>query len=135
MSYLEQKSNFNIDSAKELISLSYYAPSVHCSYYGCFQFMKYSLKNYNGTSYQEIEQNCLSYPRGTHGYIIDNILTILKNKIRDTTEYANIKRKIKDLKAFRVKSDYLNLQILNDDASKSLDFSESIIKTIKINIR
>ena len=135
MSYLKQKSTFNISSAKELIQLSYYAPSVHCSYYGCFQFMKYTLNNYNETTYLEIENQCLNYSRGSHGYIIDNTLSILKDKIKDNREFANIKRKLKDLKTFRVKSDYLNEQILSDDAGKSLEFSEKIIKTVKNNIK
>lgn len=135
MSYLKQKSTFNIDSAQELIKMNYYAPSVHCSYYGCFQFMKYTLKNYNQTTYKDIEQECLNSPRGTHGYIINNILSILKSKIKDNREFATVKRKIKDLKTFRIKSDYFNEQILIDDATRSLDFSETIIRAVKTNLK
>lgn len=135
MSYLKQKSTFNIDSAKELIELNYYAPSVHCSYYGSFQFMKYTLKNYNKTTYEEIEQECLKAPNGTHGYIIGNTLAILKSKIKDNREFAKIKRVIKDLKTFRIKSDYFNEQILSDEATKSLEFSELIIRTVKTNVK
>lgn len=126
---------FNIDSAQELIKMNYYAPSVHCSYYGCFQFMKYTLKNYNQTTYKYIEQECLNSPSGTHGYIINNTLSILKSKIKDNREFANVKRKIKDLKTFRIKSDYFNEQILIDDAAKSLEFSEIIIRTVKTNLK
>jgi hypothetical protein len=97
--------------------------------------MKYTLKNYNETTYLEIENQCLNYYRGSHGYIIDNTLSILKDKIKDNSEFANIKRKLKDLKTFRVRSDYFNEQILSDDAGKSLEFSEKIIKTVKNNIK
>ena len=134
MSYLKEKSGFNIDSAKELIALSYYAPSVHCAYYGSFQFMKFTLKKCKNTTYEQIEIDCQAYPGGTHGYIIDNILSELRSKIRNTTDFTNIKRTIKDLKAFRIKSDYLNNQILFEDANKSIKFSEEIINTIKTNI-
>lgn len=69
MSYLKEKSNFNIDSAKELIDKSLYAPSVHCSYYGSFQYMKYTLKKYKNWTYEYIEEECLNCRNGTHGYI------------------------------------------------------------------
>jgi len=135
MSYLKQKSSFNIDSAKELIKISYYAPSVHCSYYGCFQFMKYTLKNYNKTTYELIESDCMAYAGGTHGYMINNILSILRTNLNDTQQYTQIKRLIKDLKSFRIISDYFNVQILDEEANKSLRFSEQIIRTIQQNIK
>tara|TARA_R110002051_G_scaffold230975_1_gene292978 strand:+ start:302 stop:595 length:294 start_codon:yes stop_codon:yes gene_type:complete len=97
--------------------------------------MKYTLKNYHKTTYEKIEQECLNSPRGTHGYIIDNTLAILKSKINNNRDFANIKRKLKDLKTFRIKSDYFNEQILIDDATKSLEFSETIIRTVKTNLK
>lgn len=134
MGYLKEKSEFNIDSAKELINLSYYAPSVHCSYYGSFQFMKYALRRSQNVTYEEIENECKSYSGGTHGYVIHNILSELRKKITNTSDYTNIKRIVNDLKTFRIKSDYFNLQILADDAEKSLKFSQEIINTIKTNL-
>lgn len=134
MSFIKEKSGFNVDSAKELIKLSYFAPSVHCSYYGSFQYMKYALRKCKSTTYEEIELNSLNYRSGSHGYVIDNILIELRDKIKDTRDFVYIKRIIKDLKTFRTNSDYFNIQILLDDAEKSLKFSEEIINTIKTNI-
>lgn len=134
MSFIKEKSGFNVDSAKELIKLSYYAPSVHCSYYGSFQYMKYALSRCKNITYEKIESESLNYRRGSHGYVIDNILYELKDKIKNTKDFVYVKRIIKDLKAFRINSDYFNIQILLDDAEKSLKFSEEIINTIKINI-
>lgn len=134
MSFIKEKSGFNIDSAKELIKLTYYAPSVHCSYYGSFQYMKYALRKCRNTTYEQIESDSLNYRSGSHGYVIDNILNELRVKITNTKDYVYIKRIIKDLKTFRTNSDYFNIQILLDDAEKSLKFSEEIINTIKTNI-
>ena len=106
MSFIKEKSGFNIDSAKELINLNYYAPSVHCSYYGIFQYMKYALRKCRNTTYEQIESDSLNYRDGSHSYVIDNILTELKCKIKNTTDYVYIKRIIKDLKTFRTNSDY-----------------------------
>ncbi len=131
MSFLKQKSEFNIQSAKELIELTYYAPSVHCSYYASFQFMKYSLQVFRKISYDQIETDCRNSEFSTHVFIINNILQELSSKITAKFEFQNLSRKIKDLKAFRIKSDYHNSQIINEEAKKSLEFSEEIIKTIK----
>jgi hypothetical protein len=136
MDFIKDKSEFNIEAARELIKLSIYAPSVHCAYYGCFQYMKFMIKERKNITYEKIESDCNIYNGGggTHGYIIDNILIELRIKIKNTEEYINIKRKIKDLKAFRIKSDYFNSQILYDDADKCIKFSEEIIKTLKKNL-
>jgi hypothetical protein len=96
--------------------------------------MKYALRKCKNTTYEEIELNSLNYRSGSHGYVIDNILIELKDKIKDTRDFVNIKRIIKDLKTFRTNSDYFNIQILLDDAEKSLKFSEEIINAIKTNI-
>jgi hypothetical protein len=135
MSYLEQKSNFNIDSAQELIDKTYYAPSIHCSYYGSFQFMKFSLKNYRNLTYDFIELECKNYARGTHGYVLDNIKQDLRKKLLNTKDYTEVKRKIDELKAFRISSDYFNTQILLDQADKSLSYSKDIIQIIKQNLK
>lgn len=134
MSFIKEKSGFNVDSAKELIKLNYFAPSVHCSYYGSFQYMKYALRKCKNTTYEEIELNSLNYRSGSHGYVIDTILIELRDKIKDTKDFVYIKRIIKDLKTFRTNSDYFDIQILVDDAEKSLKFCEEIINTIKTKI-
>lgn len=134
MSFLREKSNFNIDSAEELIKLNYYAPSVHCSYYGSFQYMKFALRKCKNTTYEKIESDCLNYKGGSHGFIIDNILSELRIKIKNSQDFIHIKRIIKDLKKFRTNSDYFDIQILFDDAEKSVKYSKEIIHSIKKNI-
>ena len=134
MSFLKAKSDDNISSAKELIELKYYGPSVHCSYYGSLQYMKFALRKFKSTTYEKIESDCLGYRSGTHGYINDNILLALREKINDMRDYVYIKRIAKDLKKFRTDSDYFNIEIVLDDAEKSLKFSEEIISSIKTNI-
>ncbi|HQW69559.1 MAG TPA: HEPN domain-containing protein [Flavobacterium sp.] len=134
MGFLKAKSEDNISSAKELIELKYYGSSVHCSYYGSFQYMKFALRKYKNTSYEKIEADCLGHRSGTHGYIYDNILLALRSKIQDSRDYVYIKRIAKDLKTFRINSDYFNIKISLDDAEKSIKFSEEIITSIKKNI-
>lgn len=130
MSNLFQKSKFNIDAAEELINKSLHAPSVHCSYYGCFQFLKYTLKNYKNLTYDYIEEQCKIYAGGTHGYIIDCCLSEVRKKASFDT-FKEVKRNIKDLKHFRIDSDYYNIEIIIDESEKSLALSKGIIAEIK----
>lgn len=132
MSFLEQKSIFNIESAMLLIEKQYYAPSVHCAYYGCYQYMVFFLKGYFKKSYEELDNECRG--KDSHNYIIDLILSVLSKKI-DTRSFIETKRNLKDLKSFRKISDYKNIQIISNDAEKSLAFSKGIIKTIKENTK
>lgn len=134
MSNLVQKSNFNLDAAEELIKKSLYAPSVHCSYYACFQFLKYSLKNYQNITYEIIENECKGYTYGTHNYIINNCLDVLKSKT-DHSTLKDIKRDIKDLKEFRLDSDYYDKEILIEESIKSLTLSKNIITFIKKTLK
>jgi hypothetical protein len=133
MSYLKEKSKFNIDAAQELINLNYYAPSVHCSYYASFQYMKFALKEHRHITYEKIESESLSYRGGSHNYLIDMVLMELNNNTGQR-DYVDTKRKIKDLKNFRTDSDYHNIQIFVNQAEKCLDFSKEIIQIIKKNI-
>ncbi|MDY0280344.1 MAG: hypothetical protein RBR35_07270 [Salinivirgaceae bacterium] len=55
MSYLRQKSEFNLDAAKLLQSNSLFAPSVHCSYYSCLQLLKATIIEFFGVSYEELD--------------------------------------------------------------------------------
>lgn len=67
MSKLKAKAEFNIDAAQLLIDKSLYAPSVHCSYYSCFQLMKYTMKEIFGITYDELAQRVsVKTTGGTH---------------------------------------------------------------------
>lgn len=107
---------------------------MHCSYYASFQCMKHKLKLCQKTTYEEIDIACKDYVGGSHVYVINGILNNLKEKI-ELKEFTSFKRLIHDLKQFRMDSDYNNIQILIDEATKSLKFSEQIIQTLNANIK
>lgn len=117
MSRLKEKSNINHESAKVLIDKQYYASSVHCSYYSVFQLLKYLVSFFNGYSYDEISQKTQSSGKGSHVYIKDEILEFVKG---DRSEYRFVKNRIKDLKHFRLQSDYEDIDIDFKKGSDSL---------------
>ncbi len=125
MSKLKQKSEFNIDAAKLLIKEAYYAPSVHCSYYSCFQLMKFTIKDFSGIDYETQSVNISTTGQHTHQYIINFISDELK-KFVGIEESRIFKRTIKDLKQFREESDYENIEVSYDKGQTALDKANEI---------
>lgn len=120
MSKIRQKSDFNIDAAKLLIRETYYASSVHCSYYSCFQLMKYTIKEFFGIDYEAQSINISSSGQRTHQYVINYVTTELKRFV-GAEECKIFKRTIKDLKQFRLESDYENIEVSHDYGQNALD--------------
>lgn len=134
MDRIIEKSGFNTDAAELLIVKGWHASSVHCSYYACLQFLKFTLKNYLKQSYEYIEAECLNSTLGTHGYIINSILTEFRRKA-DQRTHKEVKRLIGDLKQFRTDSDYFNIEITINESEKSLKISKQIITEIKSKLK
>jgi len=125
MSKLKQKSEFNIDAAKLLIKEAYYAPSIHCSYYSCFQLMKFTIKDFSGIDYETQSVNISTTGQHTHQYVINFISDELK-KFVGIKESRTFKRTIKDLKQFREESDYENIEVSHDKGQTALDKANGI---------
>lgn len=135
MSFLKEKSNFNFDAAKLLIDRhSCYAPSVHCSYYGVFQYISTTL-NRLGETYEKISTE-INNSRGTksqlnsHEYPIKLIIDKVIAK-SDAFYGRDLKNKIKELKAFRKTADYENIQVTIDDGNRALSLGIEIMGLIK----
>ncbi len=129
MSYLKEKALLNLEIAEHLVKDSKYAPSIHCSYFGCLQFLKHTLHVFREVAFVDIEEQCNKYLGGTHGYIIDSCLSEFRKKV-EFSKHKDIKRELKDLKEFRVSSDYFNVQIGDDEGEKALKYSQNIIREI-----
>jgi len=64
-SHLEEKSQVNFKSAQLLINNQLFASSVHCSYYGMFQFLicmfsEKTNKNFDEITYEQKEKALIS---------------------------------------------------------------------------
>lgn len=125
MSKLRQKSDFNIDAAKLLIKEAYYAPSVHCSYYSCFQLLKYTIKVFFGIDYENQAVKISISGQHSHQYVINYISSELIDFV-GAEESRKFKRTIKDLKQFRLESDYENIEVGLDKGQIALDKANEI---------
>lgn len=135
MSKLKQKSNFNIDAAIVLLEQNLFAPSVHCSYYSCFQLLKYTIKDFFGIDYEKQAINALASKQKTHQYVVNYISNELKSYV-SVIESRNFKRKINDLKQYRVESDYENIEVSyekgNDAFNRANEIRNYIIKNFNV---
>lgn len=131
MSKLKEKSKFNIDAAQMLLNNALYAPSVHCSYYSCFQLMKHTIKYFFGVDYDTQSANISTSKQQTHQYVISYIFNELHNFV-DRSECLKFRRKIKDLKQYRTESDYANIEVGVDKGKEALDKAKDI-RTYMIN--
>jgi hypothetical protein len=125
MSKLLEKSRFNLDAAGLLIKEGLYAPSVHCSYYSCFQRVKSIFPDYFGISYSQIDLNVASSKTSEHNYLIHYISEQILQKI-GCIEYRKFSNAIKDLKEFRTKSDYKDIEVSTDLSTKALSIAVEI---------
>ncbi len=133
MSKLREKSEFNIDAAQILIDKYLYAPSVHCSYYSCFQLMKFTMNAYFGVTYDELRQKVsVSTSGGTHTFVIHFFNTEVRKNF-GLTDYTEFSRKIKDLKEFRESSDYDDVEITIDKSTRALQYAKDLRHYIQKN--
>lgn len=125
MSKLREKSRFNLVAAEVLIKESLYAPSVHCSYYSCFQRIKSIFPDYFNLNYDEIDSIVASIKTSEHNYLIHYLSNQIKQKLGDT-DYRNFSNDIKDLKLFRTESDYKEIEVTSDLSNKALKLAKRI---------
>ena len=128
MSYLKDKSEHNFTAADVLYKQSLYAPSVHCSYYGFYQFAMHLLDNKLGISFAVQKANS-----GTsHQYAIKEVLNAVANN--SLQDYTDINRKIKSLRRLRTKADYENKEINQQTSEAARNTARNIRDYLKNNL-
>lgn len=125
MSKLRLKSDFNIDAASSLLKQNLFAPSVHCSYYSCFQLLKHTIKEFFDVDYETQAMNISATKQKTHQYVVNYITNELKS-LASLVESRDFKRKINDLKQFRVESDYENIEVSSDKGNEAYNKANEI---------
>lgn len=142
MSHLKNKSKQNFEAAIFLIEKELHASSIHCSYYGMLQFLTCKYADCLNKSFEDITIETRE-GEGTHNYIINGLIKYIKSTYRKDPDIdyvqQNVKntniqllhRKIKDLKGFRVKSDYRDIPIDRAMGEKVYNLSLEVTKKIE----
>lgn len=134
MTKLREKSEFNIHAAELLIEKTFYAPSIHCSYYSCFQLLKYTINTFFGIDYVTLSYDISQSEKSTHHYVIDFIANQLI-ALAGRTDSRNFKAQIKDLKHYREESDYDNVEVNVDKGKTALTLAHDIRNYLKTNFK
>lgn len=127
MSFLREKVEFNKSAADLLYKNNYYAPSIHCAYYSCFQLLKYLIKEKLKIDYnqQEVEIG-LDKRLNSHSYVQKKILDEIQVREKDSNKFREIRTKLKDLQELRINSDYRNMQIDEPKGRRAIQYSNEL---------
>ncbi|WP_136152164.1 HEPN domain-containing protein [Flavobacterium sangjuense] len=138
MSFLKEKSGFNLDAAKVLIEEQYnYAPSVHCSYYGVFQMISHTL-NRIGITFDKVAEDIAKskgrpMSKDSHTYPIDLIHNALSVKY-DKYYAKTVRDQIVLLRKFRTISDYKNVKVEKDQSVEAYKISKEVINILNTKL-
>lgn len=123
---MKTKSDENIKAAELLVEGNMYASSVHCSYYACFQLMKYVL--HAKLNFDYIQQDKLTKGKGSHNLLIGTF----KKKYRVTDKKAAFKiaTDIDLLKKNRQKADYTPTVICDSTKNEVEKLKKDIIQQL-----
>jgi len=132
LSTVKDKSGFNIEAAELLIQEDLYCSSIHCSYYGCFQYIMFTLKSHLNITYEQLKN---STSGDSHVNTIQKISQEYRNKGKSFTEAGNLSRDLNILKNTRIKADY-SPDVIGDELSQStLRLSKRLIMELKTTFR
>ncbi|MBP6532464.1 MAG: hypothetical protein KA285_04220 [Bacteroidia bacterium] len=124
MSYLLKKSNDNFNAALTLSTepKARFCSSIHCAYYSCLQMIIHILLDQTKKTEIEIRQ-LANDSKNTHIYYINEVRKLVETRNpKDVLVY----KKIDDLKDFRVKSDYHDQPITEQQSSNATGIAQQI---------
>lgn len=138
---LRNKAITNLDAALILKEPPnrHHCSSIHCSYYSCFQAIKYIILSDLGISESDIVQNRekASYVlngRKVHPSEHDYLINFLHRNIIDLNQLKDAQtfnENINRLKSLRNNSDYKDLLIEKDKSDIALTYAETVHKVLK----
>ena len=132
---LRDKATLNFDAAKLLKELPNYhhCSSIHCSYYYCFQVVKYivvEIFNIDDSSIYSLRRTDLSRQKTEHEFVIEFLHRKLIEK-SDTIGASTFKNKINELKSLRTNSDYKAISIDKQTSDKAYNLALEVTSILK----
>jgi hypothetical protein len=132
---LRDKATLNFDAARILKESPnyHYCSSIHCSYFSCFQIVKYIVIEICRVDDASIYNSRKTDPLGTksgHEYLIEFLRRKLveKEEVKDASMFKN---KITELKSLRTNSDYLAVQIDKTISDRAYNLANDIAAILK----
>lgn len=138
MSGYLSKANFNRKAAEMLFNNEIYCSTIHCSYYQCVQIMAHIMNHILNYEKGNYDLQTKADEKSTHKFIIDHIFSNIRKKIENAPRLkhqelkASLREfsKINELKVLRVKSDYSEAEILQEQSQLSISYASRITKAL-----
>lgn len=128
------KSEQNLKAATLLINNGLYAPSVHSSYYSCFQKLKHVIASAYNCDYDDIDKELREFNRNrnkghvaSHEFLIDFKLS--KFIQRENLDHRLINN-LNELKRYRKQSDYENVSIREKESRSVLLLTNEVLNKL-----
>lgn len=122
--------------AAELLKESpnyHYCSSIHCSYYSCFQVVKYIVVEIfnvdDGSIYTQRKADPIR-PKTEHEYVIEFLHRKLIER-SETISASTFKNKINELKSLRTNSDYKAISIDKPTSDKAYNLAIEVTAILK----
>lgn len=128
MTKLKAKSEENFNAGIMLYDNNSYATSIHCFYYSCIQAMIHNIISQLNMSENSIGRNIGRTRIGSHNWYINTIRNHIESISDERAE--TFYEKIQELKGFRVKADYKNIEIPENISMEARDDSEKILEIL-----
>ena len=138
---LRNKAITNLDAALILKELPnrHHCSSIHCSYYSCFQAIKYIIITDLGLSDADIINNREKESSLRNGKLIkpsehDYLITLLHKNIinlKKLDDAQTFNENINKLKSLRNNSDYKPILIEKDKSDNALNYAEAVHKILR----
>lgn len=142
MTHLKDKSTLSLQAAHHLIVNSIFAPSVHCSYYSCVQYILYILSsNYNKTEleiYDDFQNWAKTSGKASGGGGYHNFLrnSIYREFYKiDKTYASTFNTMMGNMHGLRVKADYKNCSIISEQATEVQESAKAVLSLLKKNFK
>lgn len=146
---LLKKSDENIKAAEKLIQQKMPNTSIHCSYYACYQILKYILfTQYNFTDEKlraklyEIQKAYINNNNNdkldSHKAFVDCCLEVFENKVENgiigKLQLLSIRNEMQILREKRNEADYKNIDLCDDNIAKSVKNKAVLLVTSLKNL-
>lgn len=131
------KSELSLDAAEKLKNNphNHYSPSIHCSYYSCYQKLLHVLFKILGYSKEQYDNEFrlfrLKQEAGNHEFMLQ--LFWRKISAKNIDDGRDFKNNFISLRKLRIDSDYLEIWIEKDKSDLAYHLAEAIHKNLRRN--
>lgn len=129
MSYYENKSKEYLKVAEMIHTQQFFSVVPHNAYYSCFLLMQHLFYNKYNEKFDIVKK--MMNKKGTHEVIQSYLSKVFINnavKFDEKKNFLKYNNELGQLKKLRIKADYHDVEITEDDSKVSISFAKDILQ-------